>query len=1392
MKSRTIKIAAVALLLLVAQSSTARKNVNSVNNPKSTEGHKVLAADCFPTTAQKDLDFNNIRTTILVGSDMFWDLVNGKYEVPKDGGKHSMFAGALWIGGFDDGGQLKVAAQTYRQTGNDFWGGPIQLGSLSITQDRCLDFDRHWRLRKEDVLKWSKEPGFEAKTPEETDSRLDIIGWPGNGGPGEDPFLAPYEDVNGNLTYDPDNGDYPRYKFTGDYPMFSPDIPKVVCNDYLFGDQTIWWVFNDVGNTHTESESEEVIGLEVRAQAFAFKTNDEINEMTFYKYQIINRSSSTLNDTYFGQWMDPDLGEYSDDYVGCDVKLGLGFVYNGDSEDQGAAGYGFNPPALGVDFFQGPNADVGDLIDNDRDGCTDCSYLINIATGDTTTIVDSLLPEQIIMAKFVYYRNDGTVQGNPDELEDYYGYLNGYWKDNLPITWGNTGYNVGSTDYTNFMFPGTSDPAHPINWDMASAGVVPADMRWLQSAGTFTLQAGAVNHITVGLVWQKTTQGGPYASVELVKAADIKAQALFDNCFKLLDGPNAPDLVIRELDKQLIISLQNTYNLDVELYSAIDPTNIDSTVSVDAKRYKFQGYQVYQVKDQQVTPTDLKNPDKARLAFQCDLKDSISRIINYKYDPFYGTVVPVEEVVGKNAGITHTFKVENDLFATGSSKLVNHKTYFYTAISYAYNNYKTFVPDSAYLGGQELPYLAGRNNIRTYTAIPHIITLENNGTVLNSEYGDGPVIRRIEGQGNGGMVLDFTQSTIDEILNSPNHRSLEPEYIGGHGPIDVKVYDPFQVKALNFTNKFNGLIDTSRWTMIESTTNTTVVADTTINQINEQVFSVDYKHLNGNGEIEPLTLDWGISANIHTVIEPGKTGAINNGFLEASIKYNDNSQRWITFLPDFSADLTSPENWISSNAGLGDATGVYEKVLSGTWAPVKVCNSASQFGPKPVSSWLADAQMSLSPTEPPSATSSKTSIASVDIVFTSDMSKWTRAAVLEMHNDTSVSAGHAFRFDLRREKSADKFGNLGGDISISDSGMSWFPGYALNLETGERLNIAFGENSTMTADNGADMKWNPSDRKKDGEFGSYIFGGMHYVYIFGHNEDGVGAVPLYDSCKYIFNKLDSAGKGLGSGPTAPSANRRAVYKDAMWTCIPMLTTGRTLLGTDLTVRLRVARNYRQYNKNIINTYLNNSNALTTGQLYYVVSGPVIYDALTYQWGSFFTAGSITGFTGSGLVTPVQNQNGANPMYTFGTGSLAPSLNNLEAAKDALDLINVVPNPYYAYSAYEGQLTAAGTSVTGQLDNRIKIVNLPPRCKVSIFTMNGVLIKRFIREAAADNSLGGDIQRGNDVTSIDWDLKNTDGLTISSGIYLIHVEAEGLGERTLKWFGMLRPVDLDTF
>jgi hypothetical protein len=132
-------------------------------------------------------------------------------------------------------------------------------------------------------------------------------------------------------------------------------------------------------------------------------------------------------------------------------------------------------------------------------------------------------------------------------------------------------------------------------------------------------------------------------------------------------------------------------------------------------------------------------------------------------------------------------------------------------------------------------------------------------------------------------------------------------------------------------------------------------------------------------------------------------------------------------------------------------------------------------------------------------------------------------------------------------------------------------------------------------------------------------------------------------------------------------------------------------------------------------------------------------------------------------------NETKPRYTFNTANIAAVKNDLETAKSALDTIKVIPNPYYAYSGYE----------RNQVDNRIKIANLPKKCIVTIYSLDGTLIRRYDRD---DDSS----------TSLEWDLKNIAGVPIASGLYLIHVNAEGIGEKTLKWFGITRPIDLDSF
>ena len=79
---------------------------------------------------------------------------------------------------------------------------------------------------------------------------------------------------------------------------------------------------------------------------------------------------------------------------------------------------------------------------------------------------------------------------------------------------------------------------------------------------------------------------------------------------------------------------------------------------------------------------------------------------------------------------------------------------------------------------------------------------------------------------------------------------------------------------------------------------------------------------------------------------------------------------------------------------------------------------------------------------------------------------------------------------------------------------------------------------------------------------------------------------------------------------------------------------------------------------------------------------ITHDGNTYAPGEEFVATTAT-FTGSAKARVVEHDalNAFNPIYRFNTDDIVANKGNLEVAKDAMELIKVVPNPYVAHSNY---------------------------------------------------------------------------------------------------------------
>ena len=419
----------------------------------------TASAQCNPGLKQDDLDANFVSARLRAGGDLWWDLAVGKYIVPKTSQIASIFAGSLWMGGIDPSGGLHVAGQAYgAQLGNvDYFTGPLSSDGSTDFQT-CLQWDKMFEVSSADILQhqadWATDHVIDGPVPQS------VLRWPGRDNPhffdiygfdlpaGAD--LAPFYDRDEDGIYDPEAGDFPLVK----------------------GDQAFWWVYNDAGGLHEETQGTPV-GMEIQATAFSYESGVDLAEVTtFYEYKLIYKGAQPLNNFYLSLWVDPDLGCWADDYIGCVPEENLGFVYNADALDEncnGLVGYQSDIPVLGVKVLK--------------------SY----APGTTTPTG---------MSKFMYYFNTNAglpvAQTDPAAALEYYNYISGKWRDGTPLSEGGSGYDTGAPAI-DFAFAG--NPADGNAWTECSAASAPGDRRFLMSFGPFDLQPGDVGEFAFAVIW---------------------------------------------------------------------------------------------------------------------------------------------------------------------------------------------------------------------------------------------------------------------------------------------------------------------------------------------------------------------------------------------------------------------------------------------------------------------------------------------------------------------------------------------------------------------------------------------------------------------------------------------------------------------------------------------------------------------------------------------------------------------------------------------------------------------------------------------------------------------------------------------------------------------------
>ncbi len=485
-------------------------------------------------------------------------------------------------------------------------------------------------------------------------------------------------------------------------------------------DQVVWFVINDLNAAQSISfEGSDPIGLEVQVTlwGYARASTDQLGNVIFKRFKMIYKGTATGSPTsyvdsmYVGQWADPDLGDYSDDFEGCDTTrttsvgttTSLGFVYNSTTLDRNYAALGLPPPSMGYDFFQGP------IVPSPGD-----SALFNFGVRHDY--------KNLGMTSWIYFAAGGTYT-DPD-----FNYVGaGQWYNLLR--------GLTPVDGTPFVFPGDAQPTKfwlsgdPVAGTGNLDGVIdaPGDRRMMMSSGPFRMNLGDTQEVVVALV------GGMGAdrlsSITVLRYNDVAAQYAYNSFFKLPSAPPPPHLRIANLDRELVLDWGS------------DDAAVMKTEDTVIQGYAFQGYNVYQL------PSPSATVDQGIKLATYDLIDNVTTIVDNALDPASGQVLGKAVEIGKNTGIIRHLTVNYDKLH--SKPLVDGQSYYFAVTAYNYNPDPT-VPTHSY----ECPAVLVR-------AIPQS---PDPGIRYNRAPGDTLAVIHSTGKSDGvivPIVIDPTKLTGD-------------------------------------------------------------------------------------------------------------------------------------------------------------------------------------------------------------------------------------------------------------------------------------------------------------------------------------------------------------------------------------------------------------------------------------------------------------------------------------------------------------------------------------------------------------------------------------------------------------------------------------------------------
>lgn len=397
------------------------------------------------------LHANNVAATLQATGFITGSGGASYYEVPAGLGSQSMGGTQLFFGGLVNGEVRFAGSRSQSSFHSEYWPGPIDQDGLP-PQD-CSKYDRIWTITPDDIRAYE-----EGGTPAQ-----DLADWPtGLGAPTID---ASGREIDVALLPLSQRRDRVIDLAASERPL-------------ILGSQMSWWVLNDNGNAHASPESQP-LGIEVHMSAFALSEETALENSTFFRLRIINRSTSTIEQAYVGYHTYARIDFWSPLYVAADTTRDMAIVFSA-TNDIGADGpYWPGPPASGIDFVAGPEL-----------------------AGGTPFRMTSLVQ---------YFDSPGIPNDSPRTPEDYYNFMRGNWTDGAPIVSGGSGHashDGPAYEPTTIMYPG--DPVAGAFWselDVDGQGTANngSERFFVAAGGPFDLSAGESIDLVMAVLYAQGT-----------------------------------------------------------------------------------------------------------------------------------------------------------------------------------------------------------------------------------------------------------------------------------------------------------------------------------------------------------------------------------------------------------------------------------------------------------------------------------------------------------------------------------------------------------------------------------------------------------------------------------------------------------------------------------------------------------------------------------------------------------------------------------------------------------------------------------------------------------------------------------------------------------------------